>query len=128
MSSNSGGPAGSSEVRATSIGRAGFEILWVQSVFSLASCAVQLWQDATAEAHERATAGARVPHRSDAIAGAIADRRLPPAPQIREHQLALAAGADRRAARRIEDFDDELALDQVHAVAGFARETGRSDL
>ena len=29
--------------------RAGFDIFWLQNVFGLASCAVQLWQDATAE-------------------------------------------------------------------------------
>jgi SAM-dependent methyltransferase len=29
--------------------RAGFDIWWMQSVFGMASCALQLWQDATAE-------------------------------------------------------------------------------
>src|SRR4029077_14051070 len=82
--------------------------------------------DAPRELHERAPACARTAHRLDAIPGAIADDRHPPAAEVGEDELTLAFVAC--LAGRIEDLDDELRLVDVDAVARGAREAVGADL
>src|SRR5207249_8031132 len=83
--------------------------------------------DSADELYERTPAGAAFPHRAHAVAGPVTDHRHAPSAEVRHDELALALLA-RGARDGIENFDDELGLVDVHAVARGAREAVRADL
>src|SRR5439155_1932027 len=73
---------------------------------------VEAAEDAALEPPERPAARAGAVGEAHAVAGAVADHRRAEAPEVRQHQLALAY---RRARRRIQHLGDELRLVDVQA-------------
>jgi hypothetical protein len=72
-------------------------------------------EDAALEAQEAAAAAAAVEVGPDQVAGAVADYREAPAPEVGQHQFAALARGDRLAALRVDHLRDVLALDQMRA-------------
>src|SRR5438105_3565022 len=83
-------------------------------------------EDPGSKLHVRAPAAAGSAGRPHAVAGPVTDRRRAPAAEVREDELALPFVRD--GAVLCTDLDDELALDEMHAVPRAAAESGRSDL
>jgi hypothetical protein len=65
---------------------------------------------------EGAAAVAAVEVHLDQVAGAVADHREAPAPEVGEHQFAAFARCHGFAGHRVDHFGDVLALDQVRAA------------